>query len=100
MTRDHPVADAALTVGRTVYDEAGRDLGTIRGFDEDGFFVTTRDGIAALSIGHEHPSHGFGEAELLWRCSECGAIGDITELPSSCPDCGASVESIYYLTED
>ena len=92
--------DPRLTVGQTVYDDEGNRIGTVRGFDEDGFFVTTREGIAALSIEHERAGHEFGEAELIWRCSQCGAVGDLDTYPESCPDCGAPREDLYYWTED
>ena len=86
--------------GQTVYDEDGDALGTIRGFDEHGFYVTVEDGIEALSS--EHVSTGAaGQAELMWRCWECGAMGDIqADIPETCPDCGAPKEDIYYWTED
>lgn len=48
-----------LAVGETVYDD-GTALGTVRGFDEDGFFITTRVGMEALSIEHERAGHEFG----------------------------------------
>ncbi len=83
-----------------MYTESGEKLGTVRGFDEDGFYVTTREGIASLSVEHERAGHEFGEGELVWRCSECGAMGDIDELPDECPDCGAAREYLYYWTED
>lgn len=89
-----------LDLGQTVYDEDGTPIGTIRGFDEDGFFVTTRDGIESLSIEHERSGHAFGEAELMWRCGECGAMGDVSSVPDTCPDCGAEREALYYWTED
>jgi hypothetical protein len=88
------------TVGMVVYAEDGTELGHIRGFDEDGFFVTTREGLAAMSIEHERAGHEFGEAELMWRCSQCGEMGDIDALPDQCPNCGAQREEIYYWTED
>jgi len=89
-----------LAVGWAVYDADGTAHGTIRGFDEDGFVVTTRDGIEALSIGHERAGHEFGEAELVWRCSRCGVVGDTDEMPEGCPDCGAPRGDPYYWTED
>lgn len=92
--------ETQATIGMTVYAEDGTELGHIRGFDEDGFFVTTRDGIAALSIEHERAGHEFGEAELMWRCSECGEMGSVTQIPDSCPNCGAKRELLYYWTED
>lgn len=91
---------ANVTVGTTVYTEDGEELGTVRGFDEDGFFVTTREGIAALSIEHERAGHEVGTAELVWRCGDCGEMGDIDELPDECPSCGAPREHLYYWTED
>ncbi|MDG5777235.1 hypothetical protein VB773_00750 [Haloarculaceae archaeon H-GB2-1] len=88
-----------LAFGEAVYDEEGNQLGQIRGFDEHGFYVTTDEGIEALSS--EHLTTGkAAEAELMWRCWECGAMGDIEELPEECPDCGAPKEEIYYWTED
>lgn len=78
----------------------GTRLGTVRGFDGDGFFVTTREGIAALSVGHERAGHEFGEAELVWRCSQRGAVGGLGDLPVECPDCAAPREDLHYWTED
>jgi hypothetical protein len=90
----------SATVGQTVYAEDGSELGSIRGFDEDGFYVTVRDGVAAMSVEHERAGHEFGEAELAWRCANCGEMGDIEELPDECPNCDAPKEDIYYWTED
>lgn len=87
-------------LGDRVFDADGNELGTVRGFDEDGVYVTTREGIEALSIGHERAGHEFGSAELLWRCSDCGAVGPIEEFPDGCPNCGAVKERLYYWTED
>lgn len=89
-----------VMAGETVYDEAGRALGTVRGFDEHGFFVTTRDGIESMSVAHERSGHELGEAELVWRCVECGEVGDIEAIPETCPNCGAPKEALYYWTED
>jgi hypothetical protein len=94
------MAETHLTVGQTVYDDEGTKLGTVRGFDGDGFFVTTRDGIEALSVEHERAGHEFGGAELVWRCSQCGAVGELGDLPEECPDCAAPREDLYYWTED
>ena len=88
-----------VSFGQTIYDDDGNALGSIRGFDEHGFYVTTMDGIEALSS--EHVSSGVaGEAELMWRCWECGEMGDIEAIPDECPACGAPREEIYYWTED
>jgi hypothetical protein len=93
--------DPTVTIGSTVYSEDGDPVGTVRGFDDDGFFVTTRDGVDALSIEHERAGHEFGEAELMWRCADCGELGDLhDDFPDECPGCGAERETIYYWTED
>ncbi|MFB6128880.1 MAG: rubredoxin-like domain-containing protein [Halorhabdus sp.] len=88
-----------VTFGTDVYDEAGNRLGTVRGFDEHGFYVSTDDGMAALSS--EHLASGIaGEAELMWRCWSCGEMGQIEQLPEECPSCGAPKEDIYYWKSD
>jgi len=90
-----------LDFGTTVYDGDGNELGTIRGFDEHGFYVTTRDGIEAMSVEHVRAGHEFGEATLMWRCWDCGKMAQLeAELPESCPDCGAPREDLYFYTED
>lgn len=86
--------------GEALYDADGNEIGTVRGYDEHGLYVTTREGVEALSVIHERAGHEFGEAELLWRCTECGAMGPIEDFPESCPDCGAPKEYLYYWTED
>ncbi|WP_266079593.1 DUF7130 family rubredoxin-like protein [Haladaptatus caseinilyticus] len=90
-----------IELGQKVHDEDGNKLGTIRGFDESGFYVTMREGYEALSIGHARAGHEFGEAELMWRCSNCGEMGDLDGgLPDNCPNCDVPKEDIYYWTED
>ncbi|ELZ30876.1 hypothetical protein C474_10456 [Halogeometricum pallidum JCM 14848] len=89
-----------VSVGSTVYTEDGEELGTVRGFDDDGFYVSTREGIVSLSVEHERSGHEFGEAELMWRCAECGEMGDVEEMPDACPNCDAPKEELYYWTED
>lgn len=85
--------------GQAIYAEDGRKLGTVRGFDEHGFYVTTEEGIEALSA--EHTAAGTpGEATLMWRCWRCGEMGDIEDIPDGCPACGAPKEDIYYWQED
>ena len=91
----------SVTFGETVYDADGKALGTIRGVDEGGFFVTTREGVESLSVEHARSGHDFGEAELMWRCTECGEMGEIDEgLPEECPNCGTDKENLMYWTED
>lgn len=95
----NPDDPTQLAFGQPVYDEDGTRLGTIRGFDEHGFHVTTDEGIEALS--REHIAAGIpGEAQLMWQCYECGEMGDIDEMPETCPDCGAPKEAIFYYVDD
>jgi Zn finger protein HypA/HybF involved in hydrogenase expression len=97
-TGDHGKENVAL--GITVFDEDGNSLGTVQGIDEHGFYVTHEEGIEGLSSEHRRTGTA-GEAELTWRCSECGTIGKISEMPDEgCPDCGAPREAIYYYLED
>ena len=42
---------------------------------------------------------GFGEAFLVWRCLDCGAVGSLDALPSRCV-CGARREDLAYVVED
>ncbi|WP_290813284.1 hypothetical protein [Halovivax sp.] len=87
--------------GQTVYDDSGTALGTVRGFDAGGFFVTTREGVEALSVEHARAGQAFGEAELMWRCIECGEMGELDAgLPEDCPNCGTEKENLMYWTED
>jgi rubredoxin len=92
---------AKASIGTTVYTEEGEPLGTIRGLGDNGFFVTTRDGAAAMSVEHERSGHEFGEAELAWRCGDCGEMGKLdSDLPDTCPSCDAPKENLFYYTED
>ncbi|WP_135827341.1 DUF7130 family rubredoxin-like protein [Halorussus halobius] len=90
-----------LKLGESVYDEDGDRLGKIRGFEEGGFFVTTRDGVEGMSVEHARSGHDFGEAELMWRCTNCGEMGEIDDgIPDECPNCGEPKEALMYWTED
>lgn len=97
---DKTTADA-VKLGKKVYNTDGELLGEVRGIEERGFFVTSREGVERLSIEHARSGQKFGEAELMWRCSECGEMGEIEEgFPESCPNCGTEKENIMYWTED
>lgn len=90
-----------LGFGTKVYTEDGTSVGRIRGFDEEGFYVTLRDGLEGMSVEHVRSGKNFGEAHLMWRCLECGEMGDLeNDLPEHCPSCGAEREELYYWTED
>ncbi|AGB39695.1 hypothetical protein Natoc_3997 [Natronococcus occultus SP4] len=90
-----------LGFGTRIYTEDGTQVGRIRGFDEDGFYVTVREGLEGMSVEHVRSGKNFGEAHLMWRCWECGEMGRLdSELPENCPSCGAEREELYYWTED
>lgn len=63
---------------------------------------TTASGMCPrrVVVVHQRLVDCFGEAYLVWRCIDCGAVGDLEAFPSACPDCGASRESLYYYVED
>lgn len=94
-----PAERRQVNFGETVYDSDGRELGSVRGVDEDGFYVTTAGGVEALSVEHEADTKS-GVKELQWRCWECGEIGAIDEMPTTCPNCGAAEEDLYYWQQD
>jgi predicted RNA-binding Zn-ribbon protein involved in translation (DUF1610 family) len=95
-TESHTTVD----VGTRVFDEDGTEIGTVRGITGDGFVVSTGQGIETLSVAHERSPPEVGEAELMWRCDACGEMGNIADLPETCPNCGASREQLYYYVDD
>ena len=86
-----------VRAGKTVYDEDGEVLGTVRGFDEHGFYVTATREVEVLP---EESIRGERSDALMWRCWECGEMGKLDEIPETCPACGAPKEDIYYWQED
>ena len=89
--------DIEASPGQIVYDRAGNELGRIQGFSEHGFEVSIHDHV---SLEHD-PGQGFGEGYIMWRCSECGEMGELDEgIPETCPNCGAPEEDIYAWLED
>lgn len=90
-----------LAFGQTLYTEDGHAVGTVRGFEDGGVYLTVRDGAESMSVEHARSGHAFGQAELMWRCTNCGEMGEIDgDLPSSCPSCGVPREDLMYWTED
>jgi len=84
-------------IGKRVFDKHGEPLGIIREQTSGGFVVTAD---ADRPESQRSTSGEFGEAYLMWRCMECGEMGEIESLPEQCPNCTASKESLYYWTED
>ncbi|SHH11643.1 DUF7130 family rubredoxin-like protein [Halobaculum gomorrense] len=90
---------ADISAGQSVYDADGNELGTVRGVDDAGFYVLAGEETGAVTLDEARDI--FGKAYVMWRCWECGAMGQIEgDLPESCPDCAASREELYYWAED
>jgi hypothetical protein len=53
----------------------------------------------SVAVRNKRLANGFGEAFLVWRCLDCGALGSLDALPTRC-DCGARREDLVYATED
>ena len=129
MTDDSTSADSttAIEPGVAVYDDDGNELGVITGLTGEGFEVAidedfehtdeggrTQDAetpsaseqvgdstdVAEESSEQEHePGQEFGEGYLMWRCEECGEMGDLDDgLPEACPNCGS--EDVIKWRED
>ncbi len=96
-----PDEERGIALGQPLYDEDGHEVGTVRGVEERGVFVTLRRGVEALSVEHARSGHAFGQAELVWRCMTCGEMGEIDDqLPETCPNCGVPRTELMYWTED
>jgi len=104
MTEEHTAADESLAPGEPVYDDRGRLIGYVTRLTGGGFEAE----IAAADEekGGEDdeeviPGKEFGEGYLMWRCGECGEMGDLDDgMPTTCPECGASREAISPAKED
>ncbi|WP_277554466.1 DUF7130 family rubredoxin-like protein [Halobaculum limi] len=96
---DKDVRLTDISAGQSVYDVDGNELGTVRGVDDAGFYVLAQEGAGAVTLDEARDI--FGKAYVMWRCWECGAMGQIEgDLPANCPDCDAPREELYYWAED
>lgn len=84
--------------GETVYNRRGRPVGRITSVTETGYEMET---IEEGEDGEEIPGKEFGEGYIMWRCTECGEMGELDDgLPSTCPNCGAEKELLTSVVED
>ncbi|MBX0297948.1 DUF7130 family rubredoxin-like protein [Haloarcula nitratireducens] len=120
-------ASTSIEAGLMVYDLDGSELGVItgmtnRGFevsmqaeiedvDEDGYAtlaspaeereqaVTTNEESLHKSEQENNPGGEFGEGYIMWRCENCGEMGDLDDgLPTECPACGS--DAVHKQRED
>lgn len=129
MTEDTATATASAPIeaGVAVYDHAGNELGVITSTTEEGFEVAIDvdieavddEGYAEVADGddlraeqataagedgldspqEDEPGQEFGEGYLMWRCRNCGEMGELEDgLPAECPNCGAG--EVYKWRED
>ena len=105
--------ETTIENGETVYGEDGEELGIVTGATTDGFTVsvnedvqyrseevesTTGAGDATADEESEEiesekhdPGSEFGEGYIMWRCEECGEMGELDDgLPEECPNCGSN----------
>jgi hypothetical protein len=98
---DDEIGTPDVAPGTTLYTEDGERVGTVRGIEAGGVFVSTRTDVESLNVEHARTGHSYGEGELMWRCTVCGEMGEIgSGLPAECPDCGTRKEYLMYWTED
>lgn len=104
--------ETAIENGEAVYGEDGEELGVVTGATTDGFTVSVNENVEYRSAevesttgaggatagaeggeieAEEHdPGQEFGEGYIMWRCEECGEMGEIDDgLPEECPNCGS-----------
>lgn len=89
-----------LEVGDNVYTKNGDRVGTVRSIDATGIHVIPSDEAILPQVEPGQQLPGAGEMDLMWRCQNCGEMGEIDDMPDACPSCGAGREELYYWTED
>lgn len=102
--------EVTIENGDTVYDDEGHVVGIVQNASEAGFDIEVVDAGADVEStpsapderdSEDIPGKEFGEGYLMWRCEECGAMGELEDgIPESCPDCHAPKEYIENVQED
>lgn len=109
MSDDQPPSQDELPVaiGEALYDDDGERVGVVDGVTDEGLEVVIEADPGSVDEGenppqHEDPPSGeLGEGHLMWRCDQCGEMGDLEDgMPDSCPNCGAPKEDLYRAKED
>jgi rubrerythrin len=98
--------DVSVQRNEEIYNDDGVLVGVVGDATEEGFTVET---VAGATVEHgdaarsddENPGQEFGEGYIMWRCAECGEMGELNEgVPETCPNCGAPKEAIARERED
>jgi rubrerythrin len=98
--------DVSVQRNEEIYNDDGVLVGVVGDATEEGFTVET---VASATVEHgddarseeEEPGQEFGEGYIMWRCTECGEMGELDEgFPETCPNCGAPKEAITKDRED
>lgn len=114
MVGSEPMDDAQPTVSddvsvqrnEEIYNDDGALVGVVGDATEEGFTVET---VAGATVEHgdsavsneETPGQEFGEGYIMWRCTDCGEMGELDDgLPAECPNCGAPKEALAKQRED
>lgn len=111
MAGEDSISDDSTSIdtGEPVYDQDGTLLGYVSDLTAEGFEVSVVDperssaesGPADGEVVEHRPGQAFGEGHLMWRCGECGAMGELEEgIPETCPNCGAPEEGLQTVEED
>lgn len=79
---------ALIKPGQRVYDASSREIGRIQAITDLGVEDNIHSDVDTLSF-RRAPTVNLGEGYLLWRCAECGELGDVEQIPDLCPFCGA-----------
>ncbi|MDS0259860.1 hypothetical protein NDI56_10695 [Haloarcula sp. S1CR25-12] len=98
--------DVSVQRNEEIYNDDGVLVGIVGDATEEGFRVET---VADATVEHgdaattdeETPGQEFGEGYIMWRCTECGEMGELDDgLPAECPNCGAPKEALATQRED
>jgi rubrerythrin len=84
--------------GMAVYDDENNEIGVISELTDEGFEVSAEDDPQTLDR-EDDPGQEFGEGYIMWRCENCGEMGELEDgLPSECPSCDS--ENVHKTRED
>ncbi|MFC6757119.1 MULTISPECIES: DUF7130 family rubredoxin-like protein [Haloarcula] len=98
--------DVSVQRNEEIFNDDGTLVGIVGDATAAGFTVET---VASVTVAHgdaarhddEDPGQEFGEGYIMWRCTECGELGELDEgFPETCPNCGAPREAITKDRED